>query len=411
MGLRLKFFFFRRRNSFLLAGLFICSLIAALSCLGCSGAAESNPTTPPPPPPTPTLELLQVATGFTNPLEIQQPLDSSGRLFVVQQGGKIMIVNSSGKVLPTPFLDLTSQLISGGEEGLVGLAFHPNFVQNGCFYVNYTTTRLTGNVQTVISEFKASPSSANVADTSESILFTVNQPFDNHKGGGLAFGPDGDLYIGLGDGGSEGDPLGNGQNTSTALGKMLRISVTCNGTFSVPLDNPFANQPNPTNMIYAYGLRNPFRFSFDRQGGGFYVVDVGQDMWEEVDLVTKGNNDGWSIMEGDSCYNPPTGCNMTGLTLPIFVYPHTNGNAAVIGGYVYRGSEISQLVGQYVFGDYISGRIWTLAQTSPGVWTQTQILSTGGSQLTSFGQDQNGELYITNYMAGTIYRIHLTGTP
>jgi hypothetical protein len=130
-----------------------------------------------------------------------------------------------------------------------------------------------------------------------------------------------------------------------------------------------------------------------------------------VDLVTKGNNDGWSIMEGDSCYNPPTGCNMTGLTLPIFVYPHTNGNAAVIGGYVYRGSEISQLVGQYVFGDYISGRIWTLAQTSPGVWTQTQILSTGGSQLTSFGQDQNGELYITNYMAGTIYRIHLTGTP
>jgi glucose/arabinose dehydrogenase len=409
MGFRFEGLFRKRSNYFSVFILLTFCLIAAQWCIGCSGASHGGGIITNPPPVQ--LELLQVASGFTNPLDIQQPLDSSGRLFVVEQGGKIKIVNTAGAVLSTPFLDLTGNLVSGGEEGLLGLAFHPNFAQNGCFYVNYTTTRLTGNTQTVISEFKASPSSTNVASTAESVLFTVNQPFNNHKGGGLAFGPDGDLYIGLGDGGSEGDPLGNGQNTSTALGKMLRISVSCNGTFSVPADNPFANQPSPTNMIYASGLRNPFRFSFDRQGGGFYVADVGQDLYEEVDLMHKGDNDGWSIMEGDSCYNPPTGCNKTGLTLPIFVYPHTNGNAAVIGGYVYRGSEIAELAGLYVFGDYISGNIWTLAQTSPNVWTQTQILSAGASRLTSFGQDQNGELYTTDYTAGTVFRIHQVGTP
>jgi glucose/arabinose dehydrogenase len=408
MGFQGKDFFLKRLNPIPFVTLIMICLIGAVCCVGCGGSTTETPT----PPTTPAqLELLQVATGFTSPLDIQQPLDSSGRLFVVQQGGQIMIVNSSGTILSTPFLDLSSKLISGGEEGLLGLAFHPNFASNGCFYVNYTTTRLTGNTQTVISEFKAAPSSSNVASTSESILLTVNQPFNNHKGGGLAFGPDGDLYIALGDGGSEDDPLGNGQNKTVALGKMLRISVSCNGTFSVPADNPFVNQPSPTNLIYAYGLRNPFRFSFDRQGGGLYVGDVGQDMFEEVDLVHNGDNDGWSIMEGDSCFNPTTGCNETGLTLPIYAYSHVSGDDCVIGGYVYRGSEIPSLAGLYVFGDYISGRIWTLAQTSPDVWTRTQILSTTGSRLTAFGQDEKGELYTTDYTAGTIYRIHQIGTP
>jgi glucose/arabinose dehydrogenase len=387
--------------------------IAMLGCAlsvcwaaGCSGGG--NVVVNPPPI---QLELLQVASGFTNPLDIQQPADSSGRLFVVEQGGKIKIVSSPGTVLSTPFLDLTSRLVSGGEEGLLGLAFHPNYAQNGCFYVNYTTTRLTGSLQTVIAEYKASPASSNIASPTESILFTVNQPFNNHNGGGLAFGPDGDLYIGLGDGGSEGDPQGNGQKLTTALGKMLRISVPCNGTFSVPADNPFANQPSPTNMIYAYGLRNPFRFSFDRQGGQFFVADVGQDRFEEVDLVHKGDNDGWNIMEGDSCFNPPTNCNMVGLTLPIFVYDHSQGDVTIIGGYVYRGGEIAELSGLYVFADEATGRIWTLTQTSPNVWTRALILNAGQFQVTSFGQDQNGELYTTGYSSGTISRIHKIGTP
>jgi glucose/arabinose dehydrogenase len=384
----------------------VCYALFVYLAVGCSGGV--NVVVNPPPV---QLELLQVASGFTNPLDIQQPADSSGRLFVAEQGGKIKIVNSAGTVLGTPFIDLTSRLVSGGEEGLLGLAFHPNYAQNGCFYVNYTTTRLTGSLQTVIAEYKASPASSNVASPTESILFTVNQPFNNHNGGGLAFGPDGDLYIGLGDGGSEGDPQGNGQKLTTALGKMLRISVPCNGTFSVPADNPFANQTNPTNMIYAYGLRNPFRFSFDRQGGRFFVGDVGQDRFEEVDIVNRGDNDGWNTMEGNSCFNPPSGCNMTGLALPIFVYDHSQGDVTIIGGYVYRGAEIAELSGLYVFGDEATGRIWTLTQSSPNVWTRALILNAGQFQVTSFGQDQNGELYITGYTSGTISRIHQIGTP
>jgi glucose/arabinose dehydrogenase len=384
----------------------VCCTFCVYWAVGCSGSINvvTNPTPV-------QLELLQVASGFTNPLDIQEPADSSGRLFVVEQGGKIKIVNSAGTVLSTPFIDLTNLLVSGGEEGLLGLTFHPNFAQNGCFYVNYTTTRLTGNLQTVIAEYKASPASSNVASTTESILFTVNQPFNNHNGGGLAFGSDGDLYIGLGDGGSEGDPQGNGQKLTTALGKMLRISVPCNGTFSVPADNPFAGQPSPTNMIYAYGLRNPFRFSFDRQGGRLFVGDVGQDRFEEVDIVNKGDNDGWNIMEGDTCFNPPTGCNMVGLALPIFVYDHSQGDVTIIGGYVYRGSEIAGIAGLYVFADEATGRIWTLTQTSPNVWARAQILSAGQFQVTSFGQDQSGELYVTGYSSGTISRIHQVGTP
>jgi glucose/arabinose dehydrogenase len=406
MECRPKMFAYRKGTSLSRTTALLCCILGVCWAGGCTASIFVNP-----PPPPVQLELLQVAGGFANPLDIQQPADSSGRLFVVEQGGKIKIVNSSGTVLSTPFIDLTSRLVSGGEEGLLGLAFHPNYSTNGCFYVNYTTTRLTGNLQTVIAEYKAAPASSNVASMTESILFTVNQPFANHNGGGLAFGADGDLYVGLGDGGSEGDPQGNGQKLTTALGKMLRISVSCNGTFSVPADNPFAAQPSPTNMIYAYGLRNPFRFSFDRQGGRFFVGDVGQDRFEEVDLVSKGDNDGWNIMEGDSCFNPGTGCNMVGLALPIFVYDHSQGDETIIGGYVYRGSEISELAGLYIFADEATGRIWTLTQSSASVWTRALILNAGQFQVTSFGQDQNGELYVTGYSSGTISRIHQVGTP
>ncbi len=229
-------------------------------------------TTPPPPPPPPTLqvELVPVASGFSSPLDIQQAGDASGRLFVVEQGGKIKIIQN-GNVLGTPYLDVSSLIVSGGEEGLLGLAFHPSYSTNGCFYVNYTTTRLNGTLQTAISEFRAAtPGSNTVNMTSEHILFTVNQPETNHNGGGLAFGKDGFLYIALGDGGGGGDMhglIGNGQDLTTRLGKMLRISVTCNGVFTVPSDNPFVTNTTAAKEIWLYGLRNPFRFSVDQATG------------------------------------------------------------------------------------------------------------------------------------------------
>ncbi|OLC86589.1 MAG: hypothetical protein AUH88_04400 [Acidobacteria bacterium 13_1_40CM_4_61_5] len=367
--------------------------------------------TSPPPPPTLQVELVPVASGFSNPLDIQQPNDGSGRLFIVEQGGRIKIIQN-GNVLRIPYLDVSSLIVSGGEEGLLGLAFHPNFSQNGCFYVNYTTTRLTRTLQTVIAEYRATPASANTVSTvTEQRLITLDQPFSNHNGGGLAFGPDGDLYIGLGDGGGAGDPNGNGQNKNTLLGKLLRIQVNCNGTYTIPADNPFVGQSNVRTEIWAYGLRNPFRFSFDKSDGRLFAGDVGQDRFEEVDIVNRGDNLGWNIMEGDQCFSPMTGCNMTGLKLPIFTYDHSQLDETVIGGYVYHGTNISALAGNYVFGDFISGRIWSLAQNGQGQWVRTFLLNSAGNDLASFGQDTNGELYIARYSSGVVARLHQIGTP
>ncbi len=391
-------------------------LLGCLVVWGCSAGTGGNTIIINPPPQAAQLELVTVATNFMTPLDLQQPNDGSGRLFVVEQGGRIRVIDSGGNVLAVPFLDLgpngVNRVVSGGEEGLLGLAFHPTYSQNGCFYVNYTTTRFTGSLQTVIAEYHALPASSNVASTIETVLFTVNQPFANHNGGGLAFGPDGFLYIGLGDGGGAGDPQLNGQNINTRLGKLLRIAVSCNDTFSVPADNPFVAQPSPTNEIWALGLRNPFRFSFDRLNGRLFVGDVGQDRFEEVDIIQKGKNYGWNVMEGNQCFSPPSGCNMTGLELPIFTYDHSQGDDAVIGGYVYRGARISSLVGTYVFGDFISGRIWGLTQDAQGNWSRTpQLLSTAANDISSFGQDQAGEIYVVRYSSGVIARIHQVGTP
>lgn len=384
---------------------------------GCSGSTAPPPPPPPPPPPGAQFDLLTVASGFTNPLDIKQPNDNSGRLFVVEQAGKIKIIQN-GSVLGTPYLDVTSLIVSGGEEGLLGLAFHPNFSSNGCFYVNYTTTRLNGTLQTAISEFRAAmPGSNTVNTTSESILFTVNQPETNHNGGGLNFGSDGFLYIGLGDGGGAGDQhgtIGNGQDKTTRLGKILRINVPCNGTFTVPADNPFAGQAAPTDEIWLYGLRNPFRFSFDSATGNLWIGDVGQDSFEEVDRMTPqqgGANLGWRIMEGTHCFNPATNCPTAGLTLPIFDYSHAAGDDAVTGGFVYHGKLATALAGNYVFGDFISGRIWTLTQDSNGQWVRTFLLNSAANDLSSFGQDQSGELYIARYSSGTVVRLHQVGTP
>jgi glucose/arabinose dehydrogenase len=338
---------------------------------------------------------------------LEAPNDGTGRLFVVQQGGTIRVIQN-GSLLATPFLDITSKVESGVEKGLLGLSFHPNFSANHKFYVDYTRRLGSGQLQSVISEYTVSSADPNQANpASERQLLLLDQPFDNHNGGQIAFGPDGFLYIAFGDGGSEGDPRGNGQNTNTLLGKILRIGVdppfAAGKQYAIPPDNPFASGGGLPE-IWAYGLRNPWRFSFDRPSGRLFVGDVGQDSWEEVDIITKGGNFGWNIMEGDHCFRVAS-CNTAGLALPIAEYGHdAEGGTAIIGGFVYRGSAIPALVGTYIFGDLSSGRVWGLKQQATGDWQQTLLL-THALIVSSFGQDSAGELYLVDYGNGAILRI------
>jgi len=335
-------------------------------------------------------------------VDLQFPDDGTGRMFIVEQGGIIRIA-TNGSLAATPFLDITGRVDAGGEKGLLGLAFHPQFPLNHLFYVHYDRVA-SGQMQSVIAEYRVSASDANQADpNSERILLTVDQPFPNHKGGQIVFGPDGFLYIGFGDGGSEGDPLGNGQNLQTLLGKMLRIDVdhqSGGNQYAIPTDNPFAGGGGFPE-IWAYGLRNPWRFSFDRDSGRLFVGDVGQNSYEEIDILTSGGNFGWNTMEGMHCFHPPSGCDMTGVTLPIDEYSHSEGEA-VMGGFVYRGSAIASLVGAYVMGDYSSGTIWVITESN-GTWTRTQ-LTASGRNISSFGQDGGGELYVADY-SGSVLKI------
>lgn len=379
-------------------------VVCELTLPGCGGSSQSSVSPPPPRPPGPlALALNPVVSGLNAPVDLQPANDGTGRLFVVEQAGTIRVV-SNASLLPTPFLDIHSKVDFGGEKGLLGLAFHPNYQQSRRFYLNYDRV-VSGQMQTVISEFQASTTDPNQADpASERILFTVDQPFPNHKGGQLAFGPDGFLYIGLGDGGSAGDPLGNGQSLQTLLGKMLRIDVDHSSPglpYAIPSDNPFLNGTD-RGEIWAYGLRNPWRFSLDPGSGRLFVGDVGQDKSEEIDILQRGGNFGWNIMEGLHCFNPASGCNMNGLILPITEYDHSQGDA-VIGGYVYRGTAIPQMVGTYLFSDFETGTIWGLVENPPGTWTRSQLLATG-KNISSFGRDEAGELYVLDY-SGTLLRI------
>jgi len=376
------------------------ALLLASLLTGCGSKSTAPPISGGP---IPALVLTPVVSGLTSPVDLQFPNDGSGRMFIVQQAGSIRIVNN-GSLVATPFLDITAKVSSGGEMGLLGLAFHPQFMQNHLFYVHYDRT-VAGQIQSVIAEYQVSAGDANLADpNSERILLTVNQPFSNHKGGQIVFGPDGFLYIGFGDGGSGGDPMGNGQNLQTMLAKMLRIDVNSQSSgkqYAIPPSNPFANGGGLPE-IFAYGLRNPWRFSFERGGTRLFVGDVGQDAFEEVDLLESGKNYGWNVTEGLHCYNPATGCNMTGLTMPIVEYPHAEGEA-VMGGFVYKGAAISGLSGAYVFGDYISGTMWKLVESPPGTWTRSTLLSTGRN-ISSFGQDTAGELYVVDY-SGSVLKL------
>lgn len=361
------------------------------------GGGSSQPMPQPVAATPPLVKLMQVASGFDRPLGIDSQPD--GRLFVVEQGGVIKIVKN-GAVNAVPFLDIHSKVALGDEAGLLGFAFHPQYSMNRKFYVYYS--RNTTSLQAVFAEYQASAMNPDVADpASERILFTWDQPpFGNHQGGQIAFGPDGFLYIALGDGGSHDDPNNNGQNTNVLDGKILRISVDT-VPFGIPPDNPFANGGGRPE-IYAFGFRNPWRFSFDPPSGRLFAGDVGENTREEVDIVTKGGNYGWAIMEGTICHKPPTGCNQTGLTLPIHDYGRDVGGT-VIGGFVYRGTAISQLTGFYVFGDFLSDKVFALREGSDGTWTRFDLINSAGA-LTSFGHDSQGELYAVD-LSGTLSKI------
>jgi len=357
----------------------------------------------------PRLQLSLYASGFNSPIEMTHCGDD--RLFVIEQSGYIRIIQN-GTTLSTPFLNIDPRVNSAGnEQGLLGLAFHPEYKQNGYFYVNYTTG--TGAGSTRISRFSVLATDSNQADpNSELILLTFTQPFSNHNGGSIHFGPDGYLYISTGDGGSANDPQGNGQNKNTYLGKMLRLDVDAAAPY-IPASNPFVGQTNVKEEIWAYGLRNAWKFSFDKINGNCWMADVGQNMYEEINFQPAtsagGENYGWRCYEGNNTFNA-TGCASSGFTAPVYVYSHTSGNCSVTGGYVYRGAQHQNLFGKYLFTDYCSGTIWATFPGTGGSW-QTNALGTFLlNQYASFGQDKNGELYIAGRANGNIYTIRDTSS-
>ncbi|HYX52699.1 MAG TPA: PQQ-dependent sugar dehydrogenase [Candidatus Limnocylindrales bacterium] len=348
--------------------------------------------------------MQPIATGLTAPLDLETPPDNSGRLFVVEQGGTIHIIQN-GMILASPYLDISSKVLNTNESGLLGLTFHPSFAQNGKLYIYYVRSN-AGQVQSVFSELTAAPAANQVDPATERILLVVNQVgnFTNHKAGQLAFGPDGFLYFGLGDSGSEGDPFNNGQNTQTLLGKIMRIDVNSTSPgrqYGIPGDNPFvAGGGLPE--IYAVGFRNPFHFSFDKTTGRLFAGDVGQDKFEEVDIVTKGVNYGWSTMEATHCFKPASGCNAAGLTPPIVEIPHPEAEA-VMGGFVYHGTALKNFQGLYVFGD-LNGKIWALTENPANTFTRSTLMNAGFS-ISSFGQDSAGELYVVDISGGRVLKI------
>ena len=335
-------------------------------------------------------EWQPILSGLHLPVDIQPANDGSGRLFIIEKAGYIRMYEN-GQLLDSHFLDIADRVNDNGSEmGLLGLAFNPDYEQNGFFYVNYTGD----GGHTRISRFQASGNSADSA--SEKVLLVVEQPYQNHNGGALAFGPDGYLYAGLGDGGLAGDPHKNGQNTEVLLGKILRLDVNNGDPYSIPSDNPFGNE------VWAYGLRNPWRFSFDRATGDLYIGDVGQNKWEEVDYLSAGTesgaNFGWSIIEGSHDYD---GQPQSGMYLPVAEYAHAGKDCSVTGGYVYRGA-LPEWYGVYLYGDYCSGKVWALI-LSDGQW-QSQVVFETGVTITSFGQDESGEIYLASDN-GNIYQL------
>lgn len=378
-------------------------LVLVASC----DSNESNPATTRPPPAPAGYMAERVASGLSEPVDLTAPPGDTTRIFVVEKTGRIRIIKNA-QLLPQAFLDIQGSVSGGSEQGLLGLAFHPQYASNGKFYVDYTDN--AGDTRVVEYLVSAHPDSASAS--SREILF-VDQPYSNHNGGQIAFGPDGYLYIALGDGGSGGDPQGNGQNLNALLGKILRIDVNSGSPYAIPASNPFANQAGKRGEIWSYGLRNPWRFSFDRANGDIYVADVGQGAWEEVDYepsASGGRNYGWNRMEGRHCYPPNSTCSTNGIVLPVTEYGHGAG-CSVTGGYVYRGSLHPELAGAYFYGDYCTGlirslRIVNATATDEMDWTGALRTEAGGAMagLSSFGLDAAGELYMV-LLGGEVYRL------
>ena len=377
----------------LLAGLRL-SLSLAAGVNACSSNSESGL------PQGTAARLEPVVSGLSSPLYLTAPPGDLNRLFIVEQTGAIRIVKD-GNLLPTPFLDLSDRISAGGEQGLLGLAFYPDYANSGRFIVHYTNP--AGDTHLSVFQVSVDPDLADAA--SEQVILTADQPYSNHNGGQVAFGPDGFLYLGLGDGGAGNDPEGRGQDLSDLLGSILRVDVQSGTTYTVPGDNPFVGQTGVQAEVWSYGLRNPWRFSFDRATGDLYIADVGQDRYEEVDVAPAGDgggrgvNYGWNIMEGAHCLGGGE-CNQAGLTAPDFEYEHAQG-CSITGGYVYRGAAIPAIQGLYFYGDFCQGwvRSFRYAAGSVTEVTDWPSLRPGGSVL-SFGEDAAGELYVMSSSGG-----------
>ncbi|MCC6627102.1 MAG: PQQ-dependent sugar dehydrogenase [Chloroflexi bacterium] len=380
-----------------------------------AATAPPRPTPPPPPTPGPTavptpaagappLALERVVANLDAPLNVQHAGDGSGRLFILEKIGRIRIARG-GELLPEPFLDIIEKVsVRGAERGLLGLVFHPQYTTNGLFYINYTDV----NGDTMIVRYQVAKGNPDRADpTSAKTILFIKRQYPNHNGGQLVFGPDGYLWIGTGDGGGANDPHDNGQNTNVLLGKMLRIDVDRGDPYAIPPDNPFVNRPGYRPEIWAYGLRNPWRFNFDRATGDLYIGDVGQNRWEEVSVAPAGSkgglNFGWSIMEGNHCFKPTDGCDERGLTAPAVEYAHSQG-CSVTAGHVYRGRRLPALVGTFIYGDFCTGRVWGLTRQANGAWV-TRDLFTSRMQISSLGEDADGELLVVSYQSGEVYRL------
>jgi glucose/arabinose dehydrogenase len=401
--------------------IWITILVATFSCGGGggSGAGTDNPNTPQGNSGTCTAlgaSGVTIAEAFPNltfeqPVALLQHPQDPNRWYVVEQAGVIRTFYGATATVSENFMDIIDRVESGREAGLLGMAFHPDFATNHLFYLSYTGP---GNpLVSYVSAFTADPGDGTADPDSEQNLLRVPQPFSNHNGGWIAFGPDGFFYVSLGDGGGTGDPQGNAQNTQTLLGAILRIDVDDSdagrGTaYAIPADNPFAASNDCSDAegcpeIYAYGFRNPWRGSFDTATGDLWIADVGQDMWEEIDRVEPGLNYGWPILEGDHCFDTTGSCDRSGLTPPVAEYDHNEG-FSVTGGYVYRGNALPELAGDLIFGDFGSGQIWRLIDADQN-GTQVAPLLSSDLRISSFAQDKAGELYAVDYSDGLLYQL------
>lgn len=376
-------------------GAALCLLAVSWLSGACNGDSSSSPV--------PDLALDTIATGLSHPLFVTAPPGDRSRLFLVERTGQIRIVKN-GTLLSSPFLDITSRVSNGSEQGILGMAFRPDYATTRTFMVYYMDPSLTS----VLSRFQVPAGTPDVADaSSEDTLLTIPQPIGDHNGGMLAYGRDGYLYMSVGDGGCCGDPDGHGQDRTELLGSILRLDVTATGPYGIPADNPWANHPTFRHELWNYGLRNPWRFSFDRTTGDLYIADVGDNTREEVDVIphtsTGGENLGWRNMEGSQCFGGGS-CSMTGLTLPVLDYGHDEG-CSIIGGYVYRGADLPGLRGAYFYADFCAGWIRSFRWAGGALTDERQYDLLDPSELpNSFGEDADGELYVTTE-TGNVYKI------